>query len=232
MCLGHASVHEHQAWMLQQRFDALDEYRRRRSRRRRGGRRTRRGSSSCCTAMWPLWTTGRSMIAFGPMIATSGWLMTGVVTTPPMGPKLVIVIVEPESSSRVALLSRAAVETRATSAGGLPEVHRFGVMDDGDDQAVRGLRGDADVDGGEAVDDAGFVVEAGVDLRELGQHADRARASRTAAASASAGRRVWWRSSERAALRVPSCRLLRHRRSAGCGAWFPASSPRSCGAGR
>ena len=46
------------------------------------------------------------------MIATSGELMTGVEAIPPSLPRLVIVIVEPESSSRFAVLSRAADETR------------------------------------------------------------------------------------------------------------------------
>ena len=38
-----------------------------------------------------------------------GWLITGVVAMPPSGPRLVMVMVEPESSSFVALSSRAAV---------------------------------------------------------------------------------------------------------------------------
>ena len=41
--------------------------------------------------------------------------MTGVVATPPSAPRLVMVMVEPVSSSLPALFSRAALETRATS---------------------------------------------------------------------------------------------------------------------
>ena len=42
--------------------------------------------------------------------------MTGVVTMPPRAPRLVIVIVDPESSSSVTFAVRAASERRATSA--------------------------------------------------------------------------------------------------------------------
>ena len=47
--------------------------------------------------------TGRSTMRLTATIAASGGLITGVVTMPPSGPRLVIVIVDPESSSRVAL---------------------------------------------------------------------------------------------------------------------------------
>ena len=50
------------------------------------------------------------------MMATSGRLITGVVTMPPSAPRLVIVMVEPVSSARVALPSRAASARRSTSA--------------------------------------------------------------------------------------------------------------------
>ncbi len=48
-------------------------------------------------------------------MATSGWLMMGVCTTPPSVPSEVMVMVEPLSSSRLALPSLAAPETRAIS---------------------------------------------------------------------------------------------------------------------
>src|SRR3546814_5366018 len=54
------------------------------------------------------WNTGRSTILLGPMIATSGRLITGVVAIPPNGPSEVIVSVDPESSSDLALPVRAA----------------------------------------------------------------------------------------------------------------------------
>ena len=56
------------------------------------------------------------MILFGPMIATSGQLITGVCDTPPKVPSEVRVRVEPVSSSFVAEPSRAALVTRAISA--------------------------------------------------------------------------------------------------------------------
>ncbi len=60
-------------------------------------------------------TTGRSTSLLTPMIATSGWLITGVVTMPPSAPSEVMVMVEPESSSFVALLLRTAAARRETS---------------------------------------------------------------------------------------------------------------------
>jgi hypothetical protein len=56
----------------------------------------------------PFLMTGRSTILFGPMIATSGRLITGVVAIPPSGPSEVIVSVDPESSADVALPDRTA----------------------------------------------------------------------------------------------------------------------------
>src|SRR5450755_4318654 len=60
--------------------------------------------------------TGRTICLLTPMMATSGRLITGVVTMPPSAPRLVIVMVEPVSSARVALPSRAASARRCTSA--------------------------------------------------------------------------------------------------------------------
>jgi len=67
-------------------------------------------------AIAPSITTGRSMARFTPMMATSGALMIGVLAMPPSLPRLVIVMVEPASSSRFALLLRAASLTRRISA--------------------------------------------------------------------------------------------------------------------
>src|SRR3546814_1182356 len=61
------------------------------------------------------WNTGRSTILLGPMIATSGRLITGVVAIPPNGPSEVIVSVDPESSSDLALPVRAASASRPIS---------------------------------------------------------------------------------------------------------------------
>ena len=84
-------------------------------RRPRGGRTTTTGSSSGAPPPAPPRITGRSTMRLTPTMATSGWLMTGVLTMPPSAPRLVIVIVEPLSSSRVALPLRAA----SASAGDL-----------------------------------------------------------------------------------------------------------------
>jgi hypothetical protein len=59
------------------------------------------------TAIAPWTTTGRSTALLSPTIATSGALMTGVDAMPPSLPRLVTVIVEPESSSRLDRLLRA-----------------------------------------------------------------------------------------------------------------------------
>ncbi|MNL38390.1 hypothetical protein D3C87_1606020 [compost metagenome] len=65
--------------------------------------------------IWPLITIGRSTILFTPTIATSGRFSTGVLTMPPNAPRLVRVMVEPDSSSRLALPLRAALARRAIS---------------------------------------------------------------------------------------------------------------------
>ncbi len=67
---------------------------------------------------------GRSTIRLTPTIATSGRLMTGVLTMPPSAPRLVMVMVEPDSSSRAALPVRAASARRVTSAA---QAHRSNV---------------------------------------------------------------------------------------------------------
>ena len=62
------------------------------------------------------------MILLTPMIATSGWLMMGVVTTPPMAPSDVIVMVEPVSSSRVAVPAFAASASRVNLRRTAPQI--------------------------------------------------------------------------------------------------------------
>ncbi|MOA48248.1 hypothetical protein D3C78_1709720 [compost metagenome] len=65
--------------------------------------------------IWPLITIGRSTMRLTPTMATSGVLTTGVETMPPNAPRLVKVMVEPVSSSRLALLPRAALARRTIS---------------------------------------------------------------------------------------------------------------------
>ena len=48
------------------------------------------------TTIWPLINTGVSTILLGPIMPTSGRLITGVVTTPPRGPREVRVMVPPD----------------------------------------------------------------------------------------------------------------------------------------
>ena len=68
-------------------------------------------------------------------------------------------MVEPVSSSRVALPARAASARRVDLGGAVPEVARLGVADHRDHQPGVGLRRHADMDGAVAVDDAGLVVD-------------------------------------------------------------------------
>ena len=107
-----------------------------------------------------------------PMIATSGWLMTGVAAMPPSAPRLVIVIVEPVSSSRDALPVARGRRRAGAIRPRLPQIERLGVADHRHQQPAVGLRRDADMHGGVAVQHAGLVVVAGVDLRVRGGGVD------------------------------------------------------------
>ena len=80
-------------------------------------------------------------------------------------------IVEPESSSRAALPSRAAVGEARDFGGALPQVQRFGVAHHRHHQPLAVCVAMPEVHGRVAVHDAGVVVEARVDLRELAQSA-------------------------------------------------------------
>ena len=91
--------------------------------------------------------------------------MTGVVTMPPSAPSVVIVIVEPVSSSRLAVPSRAASASRAHLGRAVPQVARLGVAHHRHHQAGGGLRGDADMHAAVLVQHARLVVIARVELR-------------------------------------------------------------------
>lgn len=82
---------------------------------------------------------GRTIILLTPTIATSGWLITGVVATPPIAPSDVMVMVEPVSSSRVALPLRAASLQPNDLGGAVPDVAGLGMPHHGDDKAGRRL---------------------------------------------------------------------------------------------
>ncbi len=92
--------------------------------------------------------------------------MIGVVTMPPRGPRLVIVIVEPDSSSRRALPRARGVGEARDLGRARPEIERFRMADDRDQQPAVGLGRDADVHGGESRHDALRVVVPRVELRE------------------------------------------------------------------
>ena len=81
-------------------------------------------------------------------------------------------MVEPDSSSRLALPLRAAFGQARDFRSAVPQAAGFGVTHHRHHQANVTLRGDADMHRAEAGDDLGFVVVTGVDLREVAQGND------------------------------------------------------------
>lgn len=100
-----------------------------------------------------------------PTLPTSGWLNTGVETMPPSLPRLVTVMVEPDSSSRVALPARALAASRDRRAAS-PQIQRLHLAQHRHHQARISLRCSAQMDSIVQRPHAGFVVEAGIDLQE------------------------------------------------------------------
>ena len=98
--------------------------------------------------------------------------MTGVVAMPPMAPSEVMVMVEPDSSSRVARAGLGRLGKPVDLGAAIPEVARLGMLDHRHHQARRRLRGDADMDAAVLVDDAGLVVEQRVEVRLVGDRLD------------------------------------------------------------
>ena len=76
--------------------------------------------------------------------------MTGVVTMPPSAPSEVMVMVEPDSSSRVAVPVARGLGQPGQLGGAVPQVARLGVAHDRHHQPGRRLRGDADMDAAHA----------------------------------------------------------------------------------
>ena len=120
-------------------------------------------------AIWPLWTTGRSIALLMPRIADLG-------------------MVDDRRRRQAAHAAQAGDGERRAGqlvardrmvagglgdpphlAGRLPQVHRLGVPHDRHAQAAIGLRGDAQVDRFEPRDHFALVVVVGVELREAGQ---------------------------------------------------------------
>ena len=98
--------------------------------------------------------------------------MTGVVATPPMAPSEVMVMVEPDSSSRRRRAGLGRLGQPVDLGGAIPEVARLGMLDHRHHQARRRLRGNADMDAAMLVDDAGLVVEQRVDAGLVGDRLD------------------------------------------------------------
>ena len=103
-----------------------------------------------------------------PMIATSGWLMIGVVASPPRAPSEVMVIVDPMSSLRGRPCRRVPPPaTRVISAARSHRSSGLGMAHDRDDQPVRRLGRDADVERVEHRQGAAVGVVVGVEPRLL-----------------------------------------------------------------
>ena len=123
------------------------------------------------TTTAPCRTTGRSTALLSPMMATSGALMTGVEAMPPSLPRLVTVMVEPTSSSRVALFERARSDTRRISRGELPQAERLRIAHHRHLESVRRLGRHADMDGAVSHQHAAGGVIEHVALRKGLEHA-------------------------------------------------------------
>ena len=100
--------------------------------------------------------------------------MIGVVTMPPSAPRLVMVIVEPVSSSRVALPVARRRGEPGDLGGACPQVERLGVPDHRHHQAASVCVAMPRCTALVALDDAVVVVVAGVHLRERRQPRARA----------------------------------------------------------
>ena len=100
-----------------------------------------------------------------PTIATSGRLITGVVTMPPSAPRLVMVMVEPTSSARVAVPCARRLGQPPHLGREVPQVARLAMAHHRHHQAGRRLRRDADMDAAVPLDGLGLVVVERVHLR-------------------------------------------------------------------
>ena len=96
-------------------------------------------------AISPSTTSGLSLIACNPTIASSGWLMIGVAKTPPSGPILVSVQLPPLISSRAELTRAGALGLVGHLRRQLDHVLAVGVANHRHDQAFRGVNRDSDV---------------------------------------------------------------------------------------
>ena len=96
---------------------------------------------------------------------TSGWLISGVTTSPPSFPALVTVNVDPRSSSGSSEPARAASARRPASAASSVDGRGVAAADDGDDEALIGLDGEPEVVAVEVDDLVAF--ETRVQLGEL-----------------------------------------------------------------
>jgi hypothetical protein len=106
------------------------------------------------------------------MIATSGRLITGVLAMPPSAPRLVMVMVEPESSVRVAGAGARGLGQALHLRGALPQAARLAMADHRDHQAGRRLRRDADMDSTMPLERLHLVVVERVHLGKVGDRLD------------------------------------------------------------
>ena len=100
-----------------------------------------------------------------PRIATSGWLISGVTKRPAALPALVIVNVPPRSSSGCECAGLRGLGEAPNLGVEVVERERVRAVDDGDDEALLGLDGDAEVVAVEQHELA--VLDASVELGEL-----------------------------------------------------------------
>ena len=123
--------------------------------------------------MRPSFHTGFIAALDTPRIATSGALMIGVNAVPPMPPRLEMVKPPPCMSAPGSLPARAFSDSRRQRARDLEDIFLVGVADDGHDQAVRRVRGEADVEVLLEHEVLPGLVERAVEHREFAQRAQR-----------------------------------------------------------
>ena len=116
-------------------------------------------------------TTGRRFTPSVERMATCGWLMTGIVSSVPNGPGLVIVNVPSEMSSGVSFFERARDGEVADVAGDGAHALAVGVADDRDHEALE-VEVDGDPEVQVVVHDQRLVGEGGVHLGELVERVD------------------------------------------------------------
>ena len=118
----------------------------------------------------PSTTTGISLTLLTAMIATSGRLITGVETMPPIGPRLEMVMVEPRQFLAARLAGAGRLRRGGRSRAARPQTSRpCASRITATERPLIGLGRHAHMDRARAVDDVRLVVVARVEHREIGQ---------------------------------------------------------------